>query len=771
MTTNHSPAPSDAVKDTGPSATVPPEESTVAENRAADTPDAEQPTAQNASAPPVPPGPDLDADQEQMLLGFYADPAQFPELNDGGANLPRSVSPMLATLSEWAHRLAGSGIDVQSLDGRPKELLRAAAFFVNRALLAPRGSHYRVLGLNPNASAGDIHDHYRYLRRLFSVADPDGSAHAAVMRVSEAYVVLRDPARRRSYDASLFGSSALPRLEAERRGAEGGRFAAAPTTAGRNKRVLGMATAFVVVLTLFWWFGGFEEPTIEVPVAVDETATAPESVATTQEPTPSTEPAASAEAESQPTPSAAESAVSATDEALLDRVEQFANAEPPESADGTTPTAPVAPPPVAASGAPETGAPAESATEPQVTAGEPSAQTTADADKTSSSAPPLTGADTAADDAAVSPTRDEAPAAGPEVTVIPVTPEAAPAAAPETPKPESEIEQLLARADRQLADGQLTTPPGNSAADSYREVLRREPGNTRATEGMSAIADRYAMLARYRLRRDELGDARTMVERGLELAPSHSGLLAARSDIESRAEALAAAKARAEAAAREESVATLSAAPSSSTLSADVSTALSSSVPSATAASPAATAPAAATPPPIRPVPQDSSISAGVDAAQSPPAVVASAPPPAASSTPPSAPQALEPEAPLSDRALNDLVAKFVRYYEGGDLEAFMNLFAFDAETNSRKGAKGIRQDYLSLFEGSESRLMRLKDMRWSRSKDEAVGEADFNLSLFGRRESRPSAYEGRLTFRVVEINGEPVIKGLFHSQRKLEDG
>lgn len=146
------------------------------------------------------------------------------------------------------------------------------------------------------------------------------------------------------------------------------------------------------------------------------------------------------------------------------------------------------------------------------------------------------------------------------------------------------------------------------------------------------------------------------------------------------------------------------------------------------------------------------------------------APPPAAGSTPP-APQSLKPDAPLSDRALNELVAKFVRYYEGGDLEAFMELFALDAETNSRKGAKGIRQDYMSLFTGSQSRLMRLKDMRWSRSDNEAVGEADFNLSLFGRRESRPNAYEGRLTFRVVEVNGEPVIKGLFHSQRKLDDG
>ena len=797
----------------------------MAESRPADTPDTDTPVP-TSDVPAVPPGPDLDPEQERMLFGFYADPAQYPELNDGGADLPRSVSPMLATLSEWAHRVAGSGVDVQTLEGRPQALLKAAAFFVNRALLAPRGSHYRVLGLNANASASEIHDHYRYLRRLFSVADADGTAHAAVMRVSEAYVVLRDPARRRAYDASVFGSSALPRLEAERRGTTEGRqrFSTAPA-AGYGTRWVRVAAVFALVLGLFWWFGGFDEPAVETPVtlAPDTETGSPETAGTTAPSQESAETATAASDAAAPQTDAAApqgGVVAGVDEALLDRVEGFAGEQQqPDSAGAGTSA------PSTATQAPETAAPvseAEQAETPAETDAAPSELPgTSEAASAATSAQSDTGSPTTVgeSDAASTETAPEAESAAaastaapePEVAVIPVTPEATPDTAPPAPKPAAELEQLLARADRQLAAGQLTTPVGNSAADSYREVLRRDPGNVRATQGMSAIADRYAMLARYRLRRDELSEARTMIARGLELTPGHSGLLAASADIDARSDALAAARTQAQDPRRDEPTSapgtglsiitsarpssapaasgeaarplTGAAAPSTSTPSISTSgtpplssspsssgaTSSSSSSPSTTATGSSGVATASA-PPPIRPVPPDSSLSATTNAAQSPSIVASVAPPPAAGSTPP-APQSLKPDAPLSDRALNELVAKFVRYYEGGDLEAFMELFALDAETNSRKGAKGIRQDYMSLFTGSQSRLMRLKDLRWSRPDNEAVGEADFNLSLFGRRESRPNAYEGRLTFRVVEVNGEPVIKGLFHSQRKLDDG
>lgn len=857
MTTKHSPAAADSSKDTEKESAVPPQATTAEASHPVDAvgnTDATQPS----SAPAVPPGPDLSPELERMLLGFYADPAQYPELSNGGTDLPPGVSPMLAALSEWAHRLAGSGIDVQTLVGRPQEILKATAFFVQRALLAPRGSHYRVLGLNANASASEIHDHYRYLRRLFSVTDAEGSAHAAVMRVSEAYVVLRDPSRRRAYDSSVFGSGALPRLEAERRGAAGGRGTAVRVAdTSRSARWARVGGVFVLVLALFWWFGGFEEPTTEAPTALtpEHEPTAPESVATTapasssaeqvtaeDQTAPETAPPAAGPSGTAAQPPAEQTASggvtapddAATDNALLDRVEKFAGedqtaaAPPIDSSSVAAPSAapqetpePAARPAdtdaVQSAGAGKTQVPAPENTE--------TSETVSDATNVTSKQEPLEPAPetngSAGETAAGAETTSE-----PDVAVIPVVPEVKDAA-PAAPKPDAEIEQLLTRADRQLADGQLTTPEGNSAVDTYREVLRLDPGNTRAAQGMTAIADRYAMLARYRLRRDELAEARTMVERGLDISPSHSPLLAAKADIEARATALTAPRAPGATlfsagpssrfgVASSSSDASPNGASSSGTMvspprpssgspaqpgpitSAPEQPAPIASRPFARAGSDAETettaaatsspsaggsssspgiAPTAPAPRPFSVPPPSAAASGGDSGAASsttatPPSSSSAATiePPAAVATAPT-PQSSQSDEPLSDSALDGLIDKFVQYYEGGDIDSFMTLFTADAETNSRKGTKGIRQDYVSLFAGSQSRVMRLKDLRWSRSNGEAVGEADFNLSLFGRRESRPSAYEGRLTFRVVEENGEPVIKGLFHRQRKLEDG
>lgn len=846
MSTNHSPAAADPVKPTDatpapPAQEASPEEKISAAVSANNDAAAQSADAQASSVPVVPPGPDLDPDLERMLLGFYAEPASYPDLNNGAADLPRGVSAMLASLSEWAHRLAGSGVELESLEGRPREILKAIGFFVQRALLAPRGSHYRVLGLNATASASEIHDHYRYLRRLFSVTDPEGSAHAAVMRISEAYVVLREPARRRAYDASVFGSGALPRLEAERRGSVGGkqRIAAAGEP-GRVRRWLSIGAAFVVVLGIFWSLGGFDEPTVETSTALAPVtdAAVTESVtsstenipAQTGDSTPSETPPQTTTSEAEPTPSAdpsAESSVVAADKALLERVDDFAG-------DGTPRDAGTQMPPVAAAPSQQVEPPADTPVAESERTSAPVKPAPADTATTSDPPPTETGSSEPPAGAAekpTPPTEASTTTAGPEVAVVPVVPAPAPPAIPSVPPMEAEAEKLLARAERQVRDGQLTTPEGNSAVDTYKKVLALDPGNTRAAQGMSAIADRYATLARYRLRRDELAEARTMVERGLELAPAHAPLLAARSAIEARAAALAAPRTATPTPASDAPSAQTTGAmpplasapalspggstgtvqpsrpspgtptqpgpiasvpaqpvPITSRPAQSASTAL--EPPPSTAATPpaGATSTFAVTPPPntaaappmplppAAPPAQDAPITestAGTAVAteqpqQAAPTVASVAPPPAASAAPSTTTSA---EEPLSEQALNALVNKFVEYYEGGDIESFMALFAPDSETNSRKGAKGIRQDYTSLFAGSQSRLMRLKDLRWNRSDGEAVGEADFSLSLFGRRESRPNAYEGRLTFRVVERNGEPVIKGLFHSQRKLDDG
>jgi flagellar biosynthesis protein FlhG len=73
-----------------------------------------------------------------------------------------------------------------------------------------RETHYEVLGLPRRASQEQIEKAYQFLRQMYddaslatySLLDPE-ETKAARARVNEAHEVLRDPIRRRDYDASL----------------------------------------------------------------------------------------------------------------------------------------------------------------------------------------------------------------------------------------------------------------------------------------------------------------------------------------------------------------------------------------------------------------------------------------------------------------------------------------------------------------------------------------------------------------------------------------
>jgi curved DNA-binding protein CbpA len=75
---------------------------------------------------------------------------------------------------------------------------------------APPDSHYRVLGLPPQAPREQIERAYRYCCEMYgpsslatySLLEPS-EMEATRVRIDEAYQVLRDSDRRRAYDASL----------------------------------------------------------------------------------------------------------------------------------------------------------------------------------------------------------------------------------------------------------------------------------------------------------------------------------------------------------------------------------------------------------------------------------------------------------------------------------------------------------------------------------------------------------------------------------------
>jgi hypothetical protein len=85
-----------------------------------------------------------------------------------------------------------------------------------------RGNHYEVLGLERSATSDEVEESYRRCAALYgdgalatySLLEPE-EVRVARARVDEAYRVLRDPERRREYDARTMEVEAKPPDETE----------------------------------------------------------------------------------------------------------------------------------------------------------------------------------------------------------------------------------------------------------------------------------------------------------------------------------------------------------------------------------------------------------------------------------------------------------------------------------------------------------------------------------------------------------------------------
>lgn len=88
------------------------------------------------------------------------------------------------------------------LMGRSRETVRqAATFFIEQILFAPNADSYRVLGANPQASAGELRRNVALLLRwLHPDLDHEGERSIFTGRVTAAWNNLKTPERRAAYD-------------------------------------------------------------------------------------------------------------------------------------------------------------------------------------------------------------------------------------------------------------------------------------------------------------------------------------------------------------------------------------------------------------------------------------------------------------------------------------------------------------------------------------------------------------------------------------------
>jgi len=149
------------------------------------------------------------------------------------------------------------------------------------------------------------------------------------------------------------------------------------------------------------------------------------------------------------------------------------------------------------------------------------------------------------------------------VTPVPVVPESPPIATGQSPPPmpmepsdagadpvaaagldRLDMQALLARAGKYLDQGlnsddatHLSFPPGDNAIDLFREVLKREPGNAVAAQGLTRIAAFYARGAQRTFDRGLDTFTEELVEKGLYAKPDDAVLLKLKAQVAARAAA------------------------------------------------------------------------------------------------------------------------------------------------------------------------------------------------------------------------------------------
>jgi hypothetical protein len=106
--------------------------------------------------------------------------------------------------------------------GRSQDMLReAAGFFVEQVLLHPGADSYRILGMTPDATHGELRRNMALLLRwLHPDRDDPGERAVFASRVAEAWNHLKTEERRAAYDRSRLRSRAKMSAAAQSRRAK-----------------------------------------------------------------------------------------------------------------------------------------------------------------------------------------------------------------------------------------------------------------------------------------------------------------------------------------------------------------------------------------------------------------------------------------------------------------------------------------------------------------------------------------------------------------------
>jgi len=415
-------------------------------------------------------GVETDANESQPLpelantvLAFYKDPKTQTGWTQASEPLPVNVSLYLQYVANQIdQKSVNQNKEESSRNNDNEEWIKAALFFVRRALLAKGANHYRVLGLKINASRDQIQKNYRNLRRIHWDQKKPGQDQAVVMRISEAYVVLREPQTKQAYNEQIqrysyrsSGGGFDESMKPEKRGN------GPPKRSKKFSKVniLLLTCGLLAIIVGGVWYGQQEDdPVLEELVTAmpivekisDETIESIQNdkfVPNETDNIDATDPVTDEN----------------SDDSLMQRIDEFVNAPLVFSEDLF-------------------------------------------AEQLSEEIPKHQGVTEAEQEQVESTFVDRIDQQKQNTDFI-------------------EITQLIARAERQFEETRLTRPENDNAYDTYLTILGKDPENPFAISGLQRIAKKYMGMAVYRLQNEEYLDALKMVRRGLDVVPAYKPLL------------------------------------------------------------------------------------------------------------------------------------------------------------------------------------------------------------------------------------------------------
>ena len=95
---------------------------------------------------------------------------------------------------------------------------------------------------------------------------------------------------------------------------------------------------------------------------------------------------------------------------------------------------------------------------------------------------------------------------------------------PRVDSTEVKVQQMLSSADTAMEENRLTTPTGDNAFNRYQQVLKLDPSNKRAIDGINRIVERYLAWALDHAERSNLKRARYFVSLAEGIDPGHPNI-------------------------------------------------------------------------------------------------------------------------------------------------------------------------------------------------------------------------------------------------------